>query len=112
MFLAALGVSFAPSQVRTDLSPGEGRDSVAVVCTACHTADIVVSARMSRASWDTTITWMQETQGLGPLEPDVRNTILDYLEKTQGPLADDEERVLGAGSPWAHPLYRPNPIWR
>lgn len=92
----------------TELAPGEGRDVVETVCTACHTVDNIVASHMSRKTWDTTISWMQDTQGLGPLEPDVRETILDYLETTQGL---DEGAVNGAESPWATPLYRPNPIW-
>lgn len=88
------------------LAPGEGRDAVWAVCTACHTAEIIVASHMSRKTWDSTITWMEETQGLTGLEPDVRTIILDYLEKTQG-----LEEVDGAESPWASPTYRPNPIW-
>lgn len=62
---------------------------------------------MSRKSWGTTIDWMQEYQGLAELEPEVRETILDYLATTQG--LDGE--TVDAESPWAYPLYRPNPIW-
>jgi len=90
------------------LSPGAGREVVWAACTQCHTAEIIVSSHMSRKTWDTTITWMQETQGLADLAPDVRRVILDYLETTQGlsaAAADD------APSPWAAPLYRPNPFW-
>lgn len=88
------------------LKPGAGREVVELVCTSCHTAEIIVASHMSRKTWDTTITWMEETQGLTELEPDVRELILDYLEQTQG-----LEEVDGAESPWASPLYRPNPIW-
>jgi hypothetical protein len=91
-----------------ELEPGEGREIVIAACTGCHNTDIIVSAHMGRKSWDATLTWMQETQGLAPLVPEVRKIILDYLEKTQG-LADDEAE--GTSSPWAYPLYRPNPLW-
>lgn len=89
------------------LKPGKGREIVAAACTLCHTAEIIVASHMSRKTWDTTINWMQETQGLVELEPDIRALILDYLEETQGL---DEEADAGS-SPWASPLYRPNPIW-
>lgn len=89
------------------LAPGEGREIVWAACTQCHTAEIIVASHMSRKTWDTTITWMQETQGLVELEPDVRQVILDYLEQTQGLDEVDNE----ASSPWASPLYRPNPLW-
>ena len=88
------------------LKPGEGRDVVWAACTSCHTAEIIVASHMSRKTWDTTITWMEETQGLTKLEPDMRELILDYLEQTQG-----LEEMDGAQSPWASPFYRPNPIW-
>jgi len=90
------------------LEPGNGREVVWAVCTQCHTAEIITASHMSRETWDTTITWMQETQGMGELEPDVRELILDYLEETQGL---DEVEDAGGPSPWASPLYRPNPLW-
>ena len=91
-----------------ELKPGKGRDIVAAACTQCHTAQNIVASHMSRKVWDTTITWMQDTQGLAELEPDVRAVILDYLVETQGLDSGDED---AASSPWAAPLYRPNPIW-
>ena len=101
-------LAFVFGQVESSaLKPGEGRDVVWAACTQCHTADIILASHMSRKTWDTTITWMQETQGLVELEPDVRELILDYLEATQG-LDEAEE---GGSSPWASPLYRPNPLW-
>lgn len=89
------------------LKPGEGREIVRAACTSCHTTEIIVAAHMTRRTWDTTLTWMEETQGLTKLEPAIRREILDYLESTQG--LEEEEDV--AGSPWASPLYRPNPLW-
>jgi len=91
-----------------ELAPGEGRELVLTVCTGCHTTELIVGSRMTRKSWDTTLTWMQQTQGLAPLEPAVRKAILNYLEKTQG-LATAEES--DDASPWSSPRYRPNPIW-
>lgn len=89
------------------LKPGEGRETVRAACTSCHTTEMIVAAHMTRRTWDTTLTWMEETQGLTKLEPAVRREILDYLESTQGPDEDED----GATSPWASPLYRPNPLW-
>jgi hypothetical protein len=92
----------------TPLKPGEGRETVAERCTVCHTAEIIVQSHMSRKTWETTLTWMEETQGLAPLEPEVRKVILDYLEVTQGVELDESD---GTDSPWAYPSYRPNPLW-
>ena len=89
------------------LQPGAGREMVRAACTSCHTTEIIVAAHMTRRNWDTTLTWMEETQGLTRLEPAIRREILDYLESTQG--LDEAEDA--AASPWASPLYRPNPLW-
>ncbi len=97
----------AESSSDSILKPGRGRDIVTAACTQCHTGEIIVASHMSRKTWDTTLTWMQETQGLAELEPDIRALILDYLVLTQG--LDD--KVDTGSSPWANPLYRPNPIW-
>ena len=105
---AAVSSQTPPGTAEDDgLKPGEGRDTVRRLCTICHTTDLIVSAHMTRQAWNGTLTWMEETQGLVPLEPAEREEILDYLEKTQGP----DEEADAASSPWASPLYRPNPIW-
>jgi len=36
-------------------------------CTSCHSAKLVTQNRMSKAGWQATITWMQETQNLWDL---------------------------------------------
>jgi len=54
-------------------------------------------------------TTMQETHGLWPLAPKIRNAILDYLATTQPPSTPGLD--AGKQSPWAAPLYRPNPLW-
>ena len=64
--------------------------------------------RTSREGWDEVITRMQTEEGLWSFTTDVRKALLDYLEVTQGPM-DSEELVRA--TPWAGPLYKPNPIW-
>jgi hypothetical protein len=103
-----LAVTPATQSAPPGLAPGPGRDLVVSTCTGCHTAEIIVSSHMSRKTWETTLAWMAETQGMVPLEPDARKAILDYLETTQG-LDGGEDS--GEGSPWASPRYRPNPLW-
>lgn len=90
-----------------DLAPGEGRELVLAACTGCHTTELIVASHMTRKSWDTTLTWMEETQSMESLEPAMRKAILDYLETTQGPAAEEGDEA----SPWSSPRYRPNPIW-
>ena len=115
--LGALGYfawqGFAPSppglldQPIGGLEPGAGRGLVLTHCTVCHSAALIASFRASRARWDAVITRMQQEEGLWALSSDDRETMLDYLEMAQGPIS------LGglAESPWAQPLYPPNPIW-
>ncbi len=110
MLLATLVLMLAAGaqSPSADLAPGEGRELVLAACTGCHTTDIIASSHMSRKTWDTTLTWMEETQSMPRLELDVRKAILVYLERTQG-LSPEEES--GTSSPWAYPRYRPNPTW-
>lgn len=108
MGMLALLLAAVLQSSSADLAPGEGREIVLAACTGCHTTELIVTSHMSRKSWDATLTWMQDTQGLGRLEPAVRKAILDYLEKTQGLEAEEESETTG---PWASPRYRPNPIW-
>jgi len=106
----ALLLALAPfrQEPSPDLAPGAGRTLVLDACTGCHGTELIVASRMSRKNWDTTLTWMEQTQGLSPLEPSLRKAILDYLETTQGLAGEKDE---GATGPWAYPRYRPNPIW-
>ena len=53
-------------------------------CVSCHSAKLITQNRMSRAGWETTIRWMQETQNLGNLY-DNEPKILDYLAKNYAP---------------------------
>ncbi len=89
------------------LEPGKGRGLVLTHCGVCHSTALVVSFRASRERWDAVITRMQQEEGLWGFSKEEREAILDYLEMTQGP--------VGSGglseSPWAQPLYLPNPIW-
>ncbi len=91
--------------------PEEGRELILENCVLCHSTAIILSNHMSRERWDDTITVMQEMHNLWPLEPADRAGILDYLEATQGASAFDDVELDLRSSPWAQPLYRPNPIW-
>ncbi len=90
------------------LKPGEGRQLVLTHCVPCHSTTLVVTYRTSREGWDEVITRMQTEEGLWSFTTEDRKALLDYLEATQGPM-DSEELVRA--TPWAEPLYKPNPIW-
>ena len=87
------------------LRPGPYVELVRGHCTGCHDAALIRQQRMSRAQWDRTITWMQETQGLWEISAAQRQQVLDYLEAVQGPAESPTETA------WAHPRYEPNPFW-
>ncbi|RMF11178.1 MAG: hypothetical protein D6763_03930 [Alphaproteobacteria bacterium] len=61
------------------LPPGPGREEVFYQCQACHSLAIVKQQGLDRASWDETLVWMVEEQGMEPLEPQDRERVLDYL---------------------------------
>ena len=91
------------------LKAAPGRELVLANCLPCHSTAVIASAHQSRERWDQTITRMQKQNGLWPLAPDMRRQILDYLAATQPP--SDPALEKGKETPWASPLYRPNPLW-
>ena len=91
-----------------ELAPGPGRELVALNCAVCHSLRVVVAARMSRADWDASLTWMQKKHHLWEFTDDDRRLILDYLEATQGP--PEESEVPEEPGPWAQPMYPLNPL--
>ena len=91
------------------LKAGKGRELVQVNCIPCHSTAIIAANHLTRKQWDDLITQMQKKNGMWPVLPAIRTQILDYLEVAQRP--DDPGLNKGKESPWADPLYRPNPIW-
>ena len=69
----------------TGLIQEDGWQLVQANCTACHTTQIIMQNSGSREVWKSRIVWMQETQGLWPLDAATENGILDYLEKNYAP---------------------------
>ena len=74
-----------PVDEMTGLKMAPGWEMVRNNCITCHSAKQFLQQRGTRTTWDHVITWMQERSGLWPLPPDVRETILDYLETNHGP---------------------------
>jgi hypothetical protein len=91
------------------LKPGPGRELVLGHCLPCHSTAIVAANHLKRERWAELIAEMQTRNGMRPIDEATRNRILDYLETAQRP--DDAGLAAGKQSPWAAPLYRPNPIW-
>ena len=91
------------------LKPGPGREQVQINCIPCHSSAIITATHATRERWDELITTMQQKHGLWPLVPTIRKQLLDYLSATQPP--SDPGLDAGKQTPWAQPLYRPNPLW-
>lgn len=82
--MVPLGAS-AETDPDSGLVIADGWETVKSTCTACHSGALVTQNAGSRNRWEYLIRWMQETQGLWPLPPEMENTILDYLAKHYGP---------------------------
>ena len=67
------------------LPAGPGREDVFFRCKACHSLMIVKQQGLSRASWEESLVWMVEEQGMPPFEDEAtRNRVLDYLSTHYG----------------------------
>jgi hypothetical protein len=88
-FLAVAGAVFllaTPASADGDddydgLPPGKGREDVFSYCDACHSAKLVAQQGLSRESWDETLDWMVEEQGMAEPDDEMRALILDYLSE-------------------------------
>lgn len=66
-----------------------GRSETFAICSACHSMRLVAQQGLNRDSWEETLEWMTEEEGMAELPADMHNLILDYLV-------------------WAFPQERPN----
>jgi len=80
----------------TGLVKAEGWELVATNCTACHSGKLVVQNRGDRAHWLEIIRWMQRTQNLWALAPDVEDKILTYLSSHYGETKGARRALLPA----------------
>lgn len=65
-------------------------------CTECHSSQIIVQNSGNRAVWKSRIEWMQDSQGLGELAPDVEDSILEYLATNYGQKTASRRQALPA----------------
>jgi len=96
-----------PNKVKTDLvidnqyedeqllAQGENLEIVKRHCTGCHSERLIVQNRMSRERWADNIIWMQETQGLWDLGPEL-DPVLNYLSTHYAPIAEGRRSNLSA----------------
>lgn len=83
LLCAASAADEKPVDPQTGLKIDKGVEIVKQYCTACHSARLVTQAGKTRAGWLESIRWMQQTQGLWPLDP-YEDQILDYLSSNYG----------------------------
>lgn len=78
----------------TGLIIAPGFEQVKETCSVCHSTMLVTQNKADREGWLEMIRWMQEKQGLRTLEPELENTILDYLAANYGPVATSRRAPL------------------
>lgn len=86
--VAALATAGAPpdGHEAIDILPaGPGREETFLACTACHNTALIRRSGFSRDAWDGLMDWMVEKQAMNPLEPSMRETIVDYLAANFAP---------------------------
>jgi hypothetical protein len=108
-----LGGGGAAAQDPSQLAEGEGRDLVAVICSGCHSLQLVTQQGMPRKKWDELLDWMVAQQGMPQLDPSTEDVILDYLDAHYG-LPDaptDPTRAGGTGGGFGvSPYTRVQPL--
>ena len=124
--LVLLHVSaFAADKSQTTKSGGaeEGRALIDENCLDCHDDSYITSLNLGREQWGEVLELMIG-MGMSPLEPEIQEKVLDYLEEEHGPRVNmglaravpTSEALVSPESqdlPWAFPRYPPNPLyWR
>ena len=66
------------------LTAAPGREEVFTICSGCHSLKLVTQQRLDRPSWEETLIWMVEEQGMAELDEETNALVLDYLESQYG----------------------------
>jgi hypothetical protein len=85
LLLSSYNATAADIDKDSGLIIAPGWETVKTNCTICHSASFITWQRGDRDTWTSIIRWMQKTQGLWILPPDIENSILDYLETNYPP---------------------------
>ena len=71
-------------EVKAELPPGPGRETVAAQCVVCHTLNyIMIQPPLSKETWTAEVTKMQKTFS-APIPDDKIGEIVDYLLMVNG----------------------------
>lgn len=82
--IASAATARSAEDLLSRLPEGPGKEETFYLCSACHSFRMVWQQGLSRDSWDETLDWMAEEQGMSELEGDERRLILDYLAANYG----------------------------
>ena len=82
------------SSTAGELVQEEGWQLVRDNCTECHSSLIIVQNSGNREVWKSRIEWMQSSQGLGDLGPELEDSILDYLTSNYGQKTASRRQAL------------------
>jgi cytochrome c5 len=81
---------FTPADEAPEQYPdGPGRDDTFYACTACHGFKLIAQQGMNRRQWEDSIDLMVKKHGMPPLPEKEQQVVLDYLEKTYPPRAQN-----------------------
>ena len=83
-FAVNLPVAQEVTSGTSNLIIAKGWQEVQATCTECHSSLLITQNSGDKAVWESRIRWMQETQGLQALAPELEESILDYLAANYG----------------------------
>ncbi|MSN96063.1 cytochrome C [Campylobacter sp. FMV-PI01] len=91
---AIFSVIFANEiDLESGLKIDDGWDIVAANCIACHSANLITNQKATKQGWLDIIRWMQRSEGLWELDPEMENTIISYLAKNYGNKFETRKRL-------------------
>ncbi len=96
MLPLSLGSSAQENTAPGELIREQGWQLVRDNCTECHSSQIIVQNTGNREVWKSRIEWMQSSQGLGELAPELEESILDYLATNYGQKTASRRQALPA----------------
>ncbi len=94
MLFTTAGSAAQDSAAAGELIQAEGWQLVRDNCTECHSSQIIVQNSGNREVWRSRIEWMQSSQGLGELGPELEGSILDYLTSNYGQKTASRRQAL------------------
>lgn len=108
LLFTTAGSTAQESPAAGELIQAEGWQLVRDNCTECHSSQIIVQNSGNREVWKSRIEWMQSSQGLGELGPELEGSILDYLTVNYGQKTASRRQALPAHLLPANPNLQAN----